>query len=200
MIKEERKNEIIRILNQDYNSVDYLAKGKRSVVYLLDDRDVAKIERDDISAENVVRREFYFLNKLSDYDCFPKIMKYYPDLRFLTMSYIKGVGLGDVDDYEVFIKTLSICRILDKKGINQSEMNNPYKHVIVSDEKVGMIDFEKSVESNKVHNVTQFVNYIMDRHGLERKNIIHLAKNYGNNPCESSFKKLLSFLKLKMIH
>ena len=179
MLEKDRLGKIMFFLKKKYKRIRYMARGKRSVVYLLNNDYVVKIQRDDISARKVVEKEYYFLKKLSKYRFFPKIISYNKKLKYLVMNYVKGVPLRSVKDLRIYLKVLEICRVLDMEGVNQTEMNNPYKHVIVSKNDVYMIDFERAVESEKVHNVSQFLSYVLRKINVDRKELILLAKKYN---------------------
>ena len=93
------------------------------------------------------------------------------------------------------------CARLDKLGINKEEMHNPYKHIVVG-EKIVLLDFERAAFTEKPHNVTQFVQYVIRNRKLlgskgikvDKDKLIELGREYKNNLNKANFNRILNIL------
>jgi len=90
--------------------------------------------------------------------------------------------------------------ILDKLKINKEEMHHPVKHVIVSNNKPILLDFERCHKTLKPHNVTQFCQYIIRLSKLlkgkniiiNKKKIIKLSKIYKKDINKKNLRVILN--------
>lgn len=135
--------------------MEYYAKGKRSKVYKEDEK-IIKVTN-EYSAKN----EACWLKKLNKHKIGPK---YIDSTKVsVTMEFIDGVRIIDYLDESSKIKCEKIikdclkqCEILDKLKVNKKEFTNPYKHIIVRNDKAVFIDFERCKLTERVKNVNQF--------------------------------------------
>ena len=151
---------------------EYLAKGKRGVVYTADwitedgkqIRVAIKEKRESSEAVGRIENEAKFLKILNKYNIGPVYLDSGKD--WLMYKFVEGKPILDFIEenskeniIEVLKEVLSQCKKMDDLGINKEEMHHPYKHILVG-EKVVMIDFERCRYSEKVHNVTQFIQFL----------------------------------------
>ncbi len=172
----------------------FLARGKRSEVFLISKNRVIKKKRKDSDALGTIEREFEVLKKLNKVDIGPKVFKWD---NGIVMEYVKGERIKDYlakssrgEILKVISNVIKQCRKLDTMGLNKEEMVNPYKHIIVG-KKVVMIDFERCKQSKKPGNLTQFTSFLMRKDTsklLAKKGIFavpwrlqKLAKKYKHN-------------------
>ena len=152
--------------------MEYLAKGKRSKVYL-DNGRVVKVTN-EYSAQN----EAYWLKKLNKYKIGPKF--YSSTKTEVVMEYIEGTRIIDYLIESSKSKCLKIikdclkqCETLDKLKVNKKELTYPYKHIIVRKDKAVFIDFERCKITERVKNVNQFKAF------LESKKIKDILEEKG---------------------
>jgi len=92
-------------------------------------------------------------------------------------------------------KVFEQCFQLDLLHVNKQEMTRPYKHVIVKDKRIALIDFERARKVEEAHNVTQFCqfvgNYVDKKH---KKKWIVLARDYSNDMSKQRFQRMLVML------
>ena len=148
------------------------------------------------------------LERLQNYKIGPKLLFYTSD--YFVYEFIDGIFIKDYIEknkkpkiQKVLIHVFNQCFQLDNLGINKEEMHHPYKHVLITKkDKVFLIDFERSVVTQKPHNVTQFCQCIMQmKPELEKKGfdinkraIIKAAKEYKDNISLKKFKRILELI------
>jgi len=172
----------------------YLAKGKRSEVYIGDYRKKKII----IKKSKRAKIEAKWLKILNKYQIGPKFI--FLGKNYLVYEFVKGERIlehkGNIK--KIIKKVLEQCRKMDKLGINKKEMQNPYKHILIDKNKVKMIDFERCYYSKKVKNVTQFCQFLREKifRKLDKKKLVEILKNYKKNPSDKNYSEILEFLKL----
>ena len=181
--------------------MEYLAKGKRSVVYLIIKGKRKYIKK--FSKEWNIKNEVKWLKLLNKHNIAPKLISFNKD--FLIEEYIRG------DTIEAFLKIASKeqikkilkdifkqCYILDKLKVNKFELVNPYKHIIIKNSKPIMLDFERCRFSLKPKNISQFVEYILrlNLFKVNKNKIRELVKEYKQEYSLKSYKKVLICFKL----
>ncbi|MBS3141298.1 hypothetical protein J4405_04090 [Candidatus Woesearchaeota archaeon] len=149
--------------------MEFLARGKRSEVYL-DENKVVKITN-EYSASN----EANWLVKLNKYGIGPRF--YGKEENKVIMEYVKGIRIIDYLTKEskkkcekVLKECFKQCEILDKLKVNKKELTNPYKHIIVRNDKPVFIDFERCKITERVKNVNQFKQFL---NSLKIKELLH---------------------------
>lgn len=180
-------------------NLKFLAQGKRAEVYTFEKNKkvfCVKIKRKDSKAVGRLENEARFLKILNKHGIGPKLVESGQD--YIMYEFVKG-KLFDINNSKnnLIKQILDQCFVMDQLKINKEEMHHPTKHIFVFGKKITMIDFERCHYSDKVHNVTQFFQYL----SLNKKfEIDHeLLKNYKENPTEETYKKLLKQLKTKEI-
>lgn len=163
--------------------MEFLAKGKRGIVYK-EKNEVVKCPHPKSHAINNLKIESEFLKKLNKKNIGPKFIRFANNN--LHMEYIDGERILDYlahnqkkEILSVIKNVLEQCYILDNLKINKKEMTNPYKHIIVQKGKPILIDFERCRYSEKPHNVTQFLQFLVSQKMLLilHKKKINLEKN-----------------------
>lgn len=91
---------------------------------------------------------------------------------------------------------------LDEIGYNKEEMHHPFKHIIMSKNKPYLVDFERCRASEKVHNVTQFTQYVVSLREVLEANGINIDKDvilqrtqeYSHKRIRANFEVILAEL------
>jgi len=195
-IKKERAERILEELKRKYNKVELFDRGRRSVILRLDDMQIAKLEKDSDNAKGCVEREAKWLQRLNKHGIGPRLAEHNEKLRYLIYEFIPGEFIGDVIekiDNKVITGCLKKARKLDELGIVKEEMHSPRKHIVVNGEKVRLLDFERSHESDNPKNVSQLISYFYHR-GRVGEGILELASEYKNSSDKKGvFEKILMF-------
>lgn len=172
--------------------MEFLAKGKRSYVYREGDV-VVKVEREDSQAINRIQNEAFWLKELNKKGIGPKFIKLEGNQVF--MEFIDGERIMDFAENaskenlkKVLLDLLEQCRTMDKMKVNKLEMNHPLKHVLVRDNKVIMIDFERCKRTENPKNVTQVCQFLSRYFNIS--GILEKAKDYKENFSEESYKEI----------
>jgi len=173
--------------------LEYLAKGKRSKVYI----GVLNGKKVVVKKGKRARIEAKWLKILNKYKIGPKFVSVSKDK--LIYEFIDGERILDFKgDIKIIIKkVLDKCRVLDKLKINKKEMQNPYKHILIKNKKVKMIDFERCYYSDKPKNVTQFCQFIRNKLlKVNNEKFKKILQEYKGKQNEKNYFKILDFLKL----
>ena len=107
----------------------------------------------------------------------------------------------------VIKKILLDCFYLDQIGLDHGELSVLDKHILITNKKPTIIDFESSSLKRKTSNVSSATQAILIGTGLaktirrqikipRRDKIIRLVRNYKKLKTQESFDELLSGLKL----
>ncbi len=171
-------------------------RGKRGLVYKAilktrlkrgykQEEVIIKALRRETKARESIKREGFWLEKLNKHNIGPKLI--YSGEDYLIMEFVKGDLIIDYleskntkkqDIIRVIMLVLEQCLLLDSLGITKKEMNHPQKHIIIKKDKnnrvrVVMIDFERTIETKKPKNTTQYLQF------LTTKRIINVLKKKG---------------------
>lgn len=180
---------------------EIFAKGKRSNVYLLDSNKVVKKAKP--GSEGAIRDEISWLKKLNKHKIGPKLLSYTEDS--VTMELIQGKRILEwipaatkKDIIKMITKILEQCRLLDKLKISKEEMQNPYKHILISKKPI-MIDFERCHYTERPQNVTQFcqfltslkVSQMLKEKGINSDKAIEILKKYKKDYSDKNYKLLV---------
>jgi putative serine/threonine protein kinase len=128
--------------------------------------------------------------------------------RFVEGAFIEPfvAGAGRKSILKVLKEVFLQMRALDKLGLNKEEMHHPLKHVVVTPRgKAVLLDFERCRPGAKVHNVTQFCqflrstafNALLRERGvsIDGERLMALAKAYSHEMTEKRFKDILALLR-----
>lgn len=181
----------------------FFAVGKRSEVYKKKIRGkwyVKKIAKRGIGIEGQITNEIRFLKILNKKDIGPTLYK--TGREWFVCDFIPGERILDYlkkaeEQKKIFIKVLTQCFILDQLGINKEEMHNPYKHILIQNGKVTMIDFERCRWTEKPKNVTQFFQFLFMLRVLDRKDrrVQDALKEYKQKRTKKNFSGLIRIVK-----
>lgn len=189
---------------------EYLAKGKRSIVYkgvFKGKEAILKVIKKG-APPNIIKNETKWLKKLEKYKIGPKLYK--EGQNYMICEFIKGKRIMEwlkehnkKEIKKILKEILKQCRTLDKLKVNKKELQRPVKHIIIK-KIVKMIDFERCKETKHPKNVTQFCQFLTSKNVkeiLEEKNIkidkdklIILLQKYKKEQTERNFKAILNFL------
>jgi len=190
---------------------EYLAKGKRSVVYrgiFKGKEAVLKIKK-KTAPPGIIQNEAKWLKKLEKYGIAPKLYKEGKD--YMICEFVKGKRIMEwlkehnkTEIKKILRDILKQCRILDKLKVNKKELQRPVKHIIIK-KTAKMIDFERCKETMHPKNVTQFCQFLTSKNMqkiLEEKNIkidknklIKILQRYKKKQTEKNFKEILKRFK-----
>ncbi len=174
--------------------LEYLAKGKRSRVYV----GIYRGKKVVVKKSKRAKIEAKWLKILNKYKIGPKFVSVGRDE--LIYEFVEGVRILDYKgDIKIIIKkVLDKCRKLDKLKINKKEMANPYKHILIKNKQVKMIDFERCHYTDKPKNVTQFCQFIRNRlMKVNNSKFKKILQEYKKNQSEKNYKEILEFFKLR---
>lgn len=175
------KSELLKELEaRGISEVEYFARGKRGIVYKgnLNGKTVTiKAKHPHSQAMGKTKQESDMLQRLNKHGIGPKYL--FCGENYLVYEFVEGTMLPEFINEnskekiaivldEVFNQLIE----LDNLGINKEEMHKPTKHVIVG-KKTVMIDFERARFTQKPHNITQFVEYLISG------NVYPILRNKG---------------------
>jgi len=155
------------------------------------------------------REEAKFLKLLNKKGIGPKYIS--NTKNELRMEYIKGDRILNYLEKSnkkqiiaILTKILNQLYIMDKLKINKLELTNPYKHIIVRNNKPIQIDFERCIHTNKPKNITQFIQFLSSGQikniftkkdiNIDSDKLRNLAKNYKKNQNKNVIKEILTTL------
>lgn len=148
-------------------NLEYLAKGKRSLVYKdAKKNEVVKVKHPDSKANCRLEIEAEFLKLLNKHGIGPRFTSFKEGK--LRMEYIEGQRIGeflenatDKQAKRVLANVLKQAKKMDDLGINKFEMTRPTKHIIVKKNlQPVMIDFERCKFTHRPKNVNQFKEFL----------------------------------------
>jgi putative serine/threonine protein kinase len=193
--REEKVREILKTLAKHNVEIKaFMAKGFRSTVFkgLMGEKEVAvKILRSDVNKRDALSKECSFLKQIKGIAPKPFIC----EDSFIVMEFIRGEPLQRVlksADREkakkLILKTINVCHQLDLMKIKHSELKGG-KHIVVSDGKIRLLDFESASYSENPRNVLQFVGSyivgkreILEKLGLKEEELLAALKIYKRYP------------------
>lgn len=150
---------------------EFLARGKRGVVYkaLWKGKVVAVKEKNPESkAINRIENEANFLRILNQHGIGPKLLHF--DGSCLILEFIEGERIEKyvqmrfkANILAVIRKILEQLKILDKLGINKTELTRPYKDLLVRDGEPVLLDFERCKKTIRPQNVRQFEQFLRSK-------------------------------------
>ena len=135
----------------------------------------------------------------------------FSDKDYLIYKFIDGDFIVDYikkfnkNQIKKIIKTIfNQLHTLDKLKIDKEEMHRPLKHIIISDNKPYLIDFERTHYVRNPKNVTQFCQFLISGNFtnilrnkdiyIDKNEAIKLAKIYKKNQSFANFKKIMNML------
>ncbi len=217
------KSTLLRTLeSKGVTGINYLTKGKRGLVYqgVYDQHTfvkshipsknqvcvVVKVERPDSGAIARMENETRWLQMLNKKGIGPRY--YFSGDGFVVMGFAKGVPILEyVKNAElkkvvrVIVSLLEQCYTLDTMNVNKEEMHHPHKHVLVDDNSVVMLDFERCRRVDEPQNVTQCVEFVsrmkQELSWIDADSLRELAKAYKSTYARKDFENILHLIKNK---
>src|SRR3989344_6722401 len=185
--------------------MEFLARGKRGEVFLTQYKGktvVVKQVRPTSQALSTLENEAGWLQRVNTEHIGPKFFKLEEGKLF--MEYIQGVPIGEyVEKHPLSMalakEILDQCRVLDKLHVNKFEMHHPTKHILIkagkpSRKTVIMIDFERCRWTEKPKNVTQFVQFLLQKKEYKGRKSGNFRKQNRRTLMEESYKQLIQAL------
>lgn len=183
-------------------NITFFAKGKRGYIYTgkLKGKIVGiKKKNPKSKAKNRIKNEIIFLEIVNMYHIGPKLLKHtntYFVYEFQEGKYFKEILKEDnkAKILNISKNLLKQAHILDKLGINKEEFHRPLKNVIIKKyNQPVLIDFERCHYSDSPKNVTQLVQFMVNKRLVKRTaKLIKLLKCYKNNLNIKTFNNLLN--------
>lgn len=206
--KIKKSRLLLQLEKKGISDVKKFSEGNRGVIYLgiLNGRKVAvKAKRKDSAARGAISNEAKWLKILNRKGIGPKLVRSSND--YFVYEFVEGKFIMDYlsscsreKAVAVIKKILQQCRKLDELGVNKEEMLRPFRHVIISNGKPVMIDFERCKKTKKPKNVTQFCQFLIGGRSNEllrqegvnisREKLLAAAKNYKNLQTSNNFAKI----------
>ena len=217
------KSQILKELERKHlENIAYLTHGKRGNIFTgISDKSKRikthfakkeivkvgiKVKRKESSAIERMRNEANWLKILNKKNIGPRFL--FSGEDYLVYGFVEGEFILDWikknnkrDIQKVLVAVLKQCFILDQLGVNKEEMHHPLKHILVTkDNHPVLLDFERCSRSDKVKNVTQFVEFIcrmreeLKDFKIDINQFRTLAKEYKSSLGPQIFKSLTSLL------
>ncbi|WP_448588371.1 hypothetical protein [Thermocrinis sp.] len=178
----------------------YLSKGWRGIIYkgFFEGKEVAIKVAKSAEKEYAIRKESDILEKLRDYEYFPKLLVKGED--FFIYEFIDGLPfdkleLSPEDRLRIYLRVLDIAFLLDKLRINRDELARLDKNLLVSkDGKVYLLDFDRgALNVKKPHNFTQFLQFLRKEGVIPYEQVVSLGKAYRSDP-EDTYRHVKTLL------
>ena len=152
-----------------------IKKGKHSEVIIYPDFVIKKFK--GYLYSNFLK-EKTALNKLKKYNFVPQIIESIEKELIIKMEKVEGIELRIIiknsNDTKfllnIFKIIFKICFILDIEGIYKDEWNRPFKHVIINNKTIKIIDFDRCLICSEKKNLPQFLSFVF--------NFFNLYKDY----------------------
>lgn len=152
-----------------------IKKGRHSEVVIYSDFVIKKFKAYLYS--NFLK-EKTALNKLKKYNFVPQIIESIEKELIIKMEKVEGIELRIIiknsNDKKfllnIFKIIFKICFILDIEGIYKDEWNRPFKHVIINNKTIKIIDFDRCLICSEKKNLPQFLSFVF--------NFFNLYKDY----------------------
>ena len=207
------KNDLLKKLENDgITKIKYFAKGHRGFLFTGNYKSkkvVIKAKNPSSMAFGRIENESKWLQKLNKFGIGPNLL--YSNKDYFVYEFIDGdfiidyIKKSNKNNIKKLIKEVFIqMHKLDKMKVDKEEMHHPLKHVIISQNKPYLIDFERMRYTNDPKNVTQFCQFVTGGHAaallsekginLDKNKVIGLAKIYKSRMSAGNLKKIICLL------
>jgi HemK-related putative methylase len=217
------KSQVLRELERkNITDIKYLTHGKRGNIFTgeLDKSKFIKthfakknlvkvgikVKREESSAIERMKNEAKWLKVLNKKNIGPKLLFFGED--YLVYEFVEGDFILDwiksnnkKEVQKVLVNVLKQCFELDKLGVNKEEMHHPLKHVVVDKFNLPvLLDFERCSQSEKLKNVTQFVEFIcrmkdeLKSFRIDVSGFRELSKIYKKDINEENLKNIIDWI------
>ena len=172
-------------------------EGWHSEIFLTEKGTIIKKFKDKLYKN--YEKEKYFLGFLGNYGFVPRMISYDDKNLEIEMEYIDGKKFEDLDLEEkikYLDKIMDILFLLDRLKIEKEEMRRPYQHIIIKDNKIYLIDWERARLKKNPSNLTQFIQYLIDDRIIDIDlELINLLREYKRFYSEETFNKIKEKIK-----
>ncbi len=206
----EKSDFLTELESKGITHVKKLTKGHRGIIYTAKYKEkniVVKAKLPESKAVARMANEARWLSFLNRHKIGPKFIMHIDD--WFAYYYVDGIFFPEFIEKakkssikRIITDVFKQMKILDEKGINKEEMHNPYKHIIIKNNKATLLDFERTHKAKKPHNVTQFCQYITSNavynvlikkdFKFKKTKIRSLAAKYKKNMNEKNFKAIIT--------
>jgi putative serine/threonine protein kinase len=202
----------------EFLGVRLLGKGQNSYVFIcklgnLNNEYACKIRRPDASRPELAR-EGLLMRLANSVGVGPHVINYTSNI--IVMELIKGVPMSEYvwstspSELRSVIRDLLLqCRRLDSIGLMHNELSRVEDHIIITEDKPYIIDFESATVGSRGSNVSQIINaLIMGKSQVQAKirsvlnpeadlnELRGLVRDYKVRRDDESFLRILSSLGL----
>jgi len=193
--------------NKNTKDIKLFAKGHRGIIFKAKykNKDVAiKIKRPESKAIDRICNEIKFLKILNKYKIGPKLV--FSTKGYFVYEFIPGKFILDYFEntskkgmVKILKDVLKQMYIMDQLKINKEEMHHPVKHIVINKNKPHLLDFERCYKTEKPHNVTQFLQFIISirkrfKLDIERKSLIKFSKEYKKDYSKETLNKIIKLI------
>ena len=189
-----------------FKHVIYFARGKRGWIFTARFRGkkvAVKIKNPSSMAVSSIKHEAEMLKRLNKHGIGPRLVK--ESDQYVAYEFVEGDFIMDFLNRasskrikKVLLSVLDQCRIMDKTRISKEEMTRPLKHILIARaDKPVLIDFERAHVTHRMHNVTQFCQFLSSpqvrfvlaskKMHIDANSLVDKAKIYANDPCAGSY-------------
>ncbi|MCX6706695.1 MAG: methyltransferase [Candidatus Woesearchaeota archaeon] len=200
---------LVQLEKKRIKDIKKLTRGHRGIIFtgMLGKKKIAvKIQIKGTGAKGTVNRESKVLRLLNKYNIGPRIL--FSGNNFFVYEFVEGVFIptllekASAKGIKIVLKRVfEQCNLLDRLKLKKEEMQNPYKHVIITKgNKPVLLDFERTRKTIKPHNVTQFCQYVTSgtvqhlvegRIKIDKEKIRAMAKVYRYEPSIFNLNRIL---------
>ena len=167
------------------------AEGYRADIYVYEENGTkyaVKVVNDE-KLLKALKKEIEILRKLKELKA-----KFVPQILYWGMDYfvypfIEGIPFKKIQKQmdqkrlrRILKKILLGAYCLDKWGIFKNEFQRPFTNVLVQDNKIYLIDFERGALNKYWKNVPQFLQFLMAIGILNKEEVMELGREYKQNP------------------
>jgi len=201
------KTDVLKKLeNKRVKNLEFLAKGHRGLVFKGKYKNLKiaiKIKKPESKAVERIINEAKFLKIVNKKKIGPKLL--FSSDKFLAYRFVEGDFILDYFSKvnkkqikKILKNVLKQMYVLDKLKVNKEEMHHPLKHIIIKKKPV-LIDFERCYYTEKPHNLTQFVQFILRINknynlNINIEKLINLTKKYKLNYKKEIFGRIYKLI------
>ncbi len=181
-------------------NVHYFAEGKRGIIYVgQSDKNqlikkqvpvkrktvtvAVKVQKKESKAADAIASEIRWLKVMNLRGIGPRLL--FSGEDYVAYEFVEGEYIEDwlskaskEEARKVLISVFQQCLAMDQLKVNKEEMHHPLKHIIVgANGDATLIDFERSYETEKPHNVTQFADFV----GKQRPTLVEKGFTFTLN-------------------
>lgn len=207
------KSDLLRhVESNEITNIKKLTKGHRGLIFtgkLKNKKIVVKQQRSDTEAMGRIENEARWLKVLNKKGIGPDFLFFEKD--YFVYEYVDGTFIPEFlekaekkEIKNVLKEIFNQCYILDNMSINKEEMHNPFKHIIINENKVTMLDFERTHFTQSPKNVTQFTQYVSNNKNkklleskkfkINKQKIQTAAKNYKKQMNKTNLNKIVRLI------